>query len=238
MRKSLGLIPRTLRSGKFLAGVALVVALLVLPSGAHADTLNIVAQVDGGPTMLIAQSFTGFVAFTGTVGAFTFNSITGVGSPNLAEPALSTTSLNVQSAPGSHVLNVWVSQQDLTSPTGVNAFLSSFTSQSFSGGVTSVVEQTFIDNGNGQFGGTLLASSTFLGIGSNSSVNNTPPLVTPYSETVEYTITTSGFGNVNDTIEISAPSQPVPEPSTLLLAGSAVGALLLLTKRRGACQRL
>jgi hypothetical protein len=220
----------------FLAPLLLMAAVLALASGAQADNISIALQEDGGAITLVASSSTGYASFVGTYGTFTFNSVSGTGFPNLAEPSLASTSLDVQNsyAPGTHTLNVFVTQSGVTSPTGVNSFLSSFTSQAFTGLIFSVTEQTFIDTTNGLYGGTLLASSTFTGIGSNSSVNNTPSLSNPYSETVEYTIITNGAGRVNDTIDID-PSQPtpVPEPSgsSLLLSAFGVGGLLL-TKRR------
>lgn len=221
-----------LRSGRLLTGVALVVALLVLASGAHADNISIGLQqagINGGAITTVASG-SGFASFVGGYGSFTFNSVSGTGSPILAEPSLASTSLDVQNSIGSDIIHVFVTQSGLTSPTGVNSFLSSFTSQTFTGAITLVVEQTFIDTGNGLYGGTLLASSNFTGLGSNSSVNSTPSLSNPYSETVEYTITATGAGRVNDTINIDA-ALPVPEPSSLLLSALGVGGLLLRKRR-------
>jgi hypothetical protein len=234
MRRSLGFITAT----EFLVGVALVLALLVLPSEARANTITIGLQEAGvnGGAITTEASGNGSVSLVGIAyGVFTFNNLSGIGSPILAPPTLSTSSLNVASG-GAAVLNVFITEMGLTFPSGVNSFISAFTSNLLSGGVTSVVEQTFIDTSNGLFGGTLLASSTFTGIGSNSSSNNTPSLGT-YSETVEYTITTTGAGSVNDTINLglgTGGSSTVPEPSALLLSGLGAGSLLLFAKRRRA----
>jgi hypothetical protein len=233
MRKSLEFI----RAAEFLVGVALVLALLVLPSGACANTITIglqEASVNGGAVTTVGSG-NGTVSLVGiTYGDFIFNNLSGTGTPILAAPTLSTTSINVSSATGA-VLNVFITETGLTFPTGVNSFISAFTG-SLSGAVTSVVEQTFVDTSNGLFGGTQLASATFTGTGTGntSSTNNTPFLGT-YSETVEYTITTTGSGSVNDTIDISlgpgGSSATVPEPSALLLSGFGLGGLLLFAKR-------
>jgi hypothetical protein len=220
--------------GKLLGTVALVI--LAMSPSARADNIFLGIQQDGSPaTPSLVQSGNGYISFTGGLGgAFSFNMISATGNPILTEPAFSTSSMDVQNVDGlSHVLNVFLTQTDLTSPQSVNSFLSSFTSQTFSGGITSVVEQTFIDPNNGWFDGTLLASQTFNGLGSASSVDSTPPLDGAYSETVEYTITTNGFGRVNDTINIDAAPQAVPEPSTLALFSTALLGLAALaaTKR-------
>jgi hypothetical protein len=98
----------------------------------------------------------------------------------------------------------------------------------FTGAIASVEELTFIDPGNGLYGGTQLASATFFGAGATSSTNSfTPPLTGPYSETVEYIVTTNGAGSVNDTVDITDPT-PVSEPSALLLAGLGIGGVFLL----------
>ena len=229
-----GLFRTAIERGVFFLAVAIFV-LVTAVSSAHADAISIGYSVDGGAITSLGSSITGNFSVTGTaIGAFTFNNISGTGSPILSEPQLSTSSLNVQSGAGSHTLNVFITEQGLSFPSGVNSFLSSFNSQTFSGSISSVLEQTFIDTTNGLWGGTSLASANFTGIGSTSSTNNSPSLgPNPYSETVEYTITTYGVGNVNDTIDINlGQATSVPEPSTLVLTGFGLSGLLLLVSKR------
>ena len=210
-----------------LISLALFVVLILLPSRALADGIVISLQENGGAITTVGSGI-GSASFSGLFGDFTFNSVTGVGSPYLAEPGLQSTSIDIAGGTGNAVLNVFVTEQGLTSPTGVNSFLSTFTSQLFSGNIASVMEQTFIgDPGSG----TLLASQTFTGLGTSSSVNSTPSLSGPYDETVEYTITTTGAGSVNDSIQIASAPVSTPEPSTLLLVGLGLGGLLLFGKR-------
>jgi len=227
MRGSLGFIP----AKEFVVGVALVLALLVLPSGVRANTITIGVSQDGIAGVLQTAG-NGSASFAGlTYGAFTLNLASGIGSPILTEPSLLITSLNAQ-ANSAGVLHVFITEQYLIL-TGVNSFISSFASNLLIGGATSVVEQTFVDASNGLFGGTQLASSTFTGLGSNSSSDSAPSLDGGfYSVTVEYTITATGAGNVNDTINLNLGSSTVPEPSALLLTGFGLGGLLLFAKRR------
>jgi PEP-CTERM motif len=209
-----------------------ICALVTVTSSAHANTMEVAIQVDGG-FLVPLSSGTGSISLSGDLaggGLFT-SSINATGFPILSQPQLSTSLLNVQSAPGTHVLDVFITQQGLSFPSGVNSFISSFSAQFTGLNAPSVLEQTFISPFNVLFAGTLLASANFPGVGSTSSTNNTPLLGSPYSETVEYRITTNGPGSVNATINLG-PSTSVPEPSTLLLAGFGLGGLLLLVSKR------
>jgi hypothetical protein len=184
-------------------------AAVLASTPARADLISIGISEDGG---LISQEASGdgnASVSNLSFGTFTANNISGTGSPILTEPSLATSSLNVSTGTGSHVLNVFITEQGLSSfPT--NLALSSFTSNLFSGAVTSVLEQTFISSSDALFTGTLLASQTFTGLSIGSALSAVPSLTAPFSETVEYTITTTGAGTVNDTINIAA----VPEAST------------------------
>jgi hypothetical protein len=220
--------------------VGLLAVLLVVASGAYADTISIGLQENGGSISTVATGTpgAGFASYAGVYGDFSFNSITGEGSPNVPEPSLYSSSFNAQSSSTTgNVLRVYITEQGLTT-TGVASFLSSFTSQAFTGAIASVQELTFINSGNGLYGGTQMASAIFYGAGATSSAYTPASLTGPYSETVEYIVTTNGIGSVNDTIDITAPTpsgptSPAPESSTLLQTGLGIGSLLLfVTKRR------
>ncbi len=222
-----------------LAATALLFMPLLCAASAHATPLiSIGLQEDGGAITTVAtDGGSGNATYSGAFGTYTVNDVSATGYPALPEPQLLTNSINLEAGTGSNVLNVYVTEQGLTSPTGVNPFLSSFTSNLLNGAVTSVDEQTLIDLSDGLFTGTTLASANFTSIGTSTSTNDTPSLVGPYSETTEYTITTTGIGNVNDTIDISAATTTVPEPASLWLFATGLLGMTLMRRRRFAFLR-
>jgi hypothetical protein len=212
----------------------LTLAVLVgLPSLAHADTISVGVSIGGGPITTIVSAANGAFPLVGTFsdGMFTF-SYSATGSSLIPEPMLDSNSIDVSTG-GAGVMTLYVTEQGLSTPTGVNPFVSSFTTNSLTPGIASVAESTLVDLGDGQFTGSLLSSVMVTTAGPTANITATTPLLAaPYSETEKYVITATGAGNTNDTINIAAAPMAVPEPGSLGLLSSGLFGIGLLGLRR------
>ena len=218
---------------KLLPVAALLASASLCAPAAHASLISIGLQEantnSGAITTVTTDSGTGAASYSGAYGDFTVNQVQATGSPVLASPNLDSGSINVSSASGG-TITVYVTESGLSSPVGVIDLASAFTSNVFNNDVTSVAESTYVSTSNALYGGALLASNTFTGIGTQTSTDASPVLADPFSETMEYVITTYGTADVNDTIDLTA----VPEPASIALLGSGLLALGLLLRRRSA----
>jgi hypothetical protein len=211
---------------------------LLWASAASANPVSIYAATDGNAPTLIAGPGNGGAS----VSAFSLGtwSITAsaTGTPPLASGFLDSNTIDVQSA-GSGVLHVWTTETGLTSPLGAVPFESTFTSNTMTANITSSLEQTCVDPANGIPTTTTncsnpsnLSQNTFTAIGSVGPLIATSPTLGPgpYSLTEEYTITATGTGNTNLTINVQPAA--VPEPASLTLLGSALAGLGWFSRRR------
>ena len=205
-----------------LSGAALLVAMV---SAADASIVTIGYGIDVAPVAVAS----GTNAATFTDG--TTVQISAAAAPLLPTDLLNSTSLNIQNLAGVHTVTVVVTAQGLLSPLGVNAFLSSFTSNLLPAGWT-VTESTFISPTNALFTGNALSTEAFSAIGTNVQTAFGNAGTGPFSMTELYTIHSTGVGSALSTINISA----VPEASTwamMILGFMGVGFMAYRRRDKG-----
>ena len=209
----IGSIKRTLG----IASVALV-ATFVAPA-ANA-TVFIGESTDGGAITQIGTSGANSASASGTFGNFTA-SVVGNSTP---PDYLFSNAIGAATSTGG-TLSLYVTATGLTQ-SAEQLFLSGFSSNNLLAGF-SVTEQTFLDTGNGgnnlfSTSGSLLGSQNFTNFGAVQQTANLGAITGPFSITEVYTITATGPGTFNATIDVSA----VPEASTwamLILGFLGVG---------------
>jgi hypothetical protein len=201
---------------------------LLCASAASADTVTIglqTASVNGGA--VTAQPGAGPTASISTVGYGGFTvSASGFGQSALVPPALlfsGTVNVAQSALSAGTVLNIFVTDQGITTPTGLVGFLSGFTVNTLSAGWT-VLETTLVSSTNALFAGTTLSSAMFNSsdVPGGATGLNSASVTGPYSVTEEYTITSSASaGGSTDTMQLST----TPLPATLPLFATGLGAL-------------
>jgi hypothetical protein len=210
-----------------LAAAAIALAAVITTSAANAAVV-IGYSLDGGGVIPVGVGPDG-AAYSGSFGDFDVN-LTGSDTGTLPS-ILESFSLNVDSAGTPGVLNIFITDTDLTAPLGSVTFTSAFGVDQLIPGWT-VQEQTFLDPTNGFFGLTnALGSSTFYAPGSVSQDATADAGVGPYSVTEQYTITapTAGLSVAHISLSVSE----VPEAATwamFLVGFGALGAALRMRR--------
>jgi PEP-CTERM motif len=209
---------------------AVAVAALGVAGTTHASTISIGTSINGGAITTQASGATpGPVTFTGAVGAYNLDTVSGV---DLTAASLDSNSINATATGTLDTLNIFVSASDITSFSGLVQALSGLTVNVLTPGWT-VTESTFEDNSNTVFGTTTLLATHSFTSGPDTFTLLTPVSVTtPFSVTEEFVIQSNGIsGATNNTIDLSG---SVPEPSTWAMLGLGFAGMGLagLTRRR------
>jgi hypothetical protein len=199
---------------------------------AHAATISIGTALNGGTiTLQNSGAAPGPVTFSGPVGAYNIDTVSGV---DLSATSLDSNSISATSTGTTEVLDVYVSVSDVTGLSGLQRALSGLTVNFLTPG-WSVTESTFEDNSNLVFGtANTLATHTFIS-GPDIFTALAPVSVTsPFSVTELYQISSNGLsGAANDTIDVSG----VPEPSTWAMLGIGFAVIGLVGFRKARARR-
>lgn len=165
---------------------------------------------------------------------FTINGLQ-VGETSQHSPEAFDTNLDVTSS-GAGTLYAWITEQGLTSPSGLTNFKSGFTLNIFPTNFTSAQLITYVSPTNQLFAGTMMSHTTFTTTNSTNYTVSTPslPSTSPdWSETAEYIFTFSGASEANPTIDMTDASKPtIPEPASLVLLGTSLLGIGAIRRRR------
>jgi hypothetical protein len=198
---------------------------------ARADVITIGTALNGGTPTVVATG-TGTASYSGSLGNFTIAPAGGTGAPPLTNPALlDSDTIDITSTATTDTLDVYVTESDITSPTGLESFLSSFTENTMTAGWT-VTESVYLDTADGIFALTTLLGTTTITAGLTTDEQTIAADVGdgPYSITAMYVINTNDTpGQDNSTINVA-----VPEPGSLLVLGTGLFAFGMVgwTRRR------
>jgi hypothetical protein len=201
-------------------------ALMAFAAASPSDAAVYLGFEQNGGGITTVDTDAAVVTFAGAFGNFEVNVFSGTDG---VYPQLLGTSGQARNSGGGNAgtLDVYVTVTDLTQiPTG---FFSSFASNVLPAGWSMQI-RTYADDGNGLYGGTLLSSNTFGGIGTYEDIG-TASLSGQYSVTARYTIVAPTNGEALANAAIAA----VPEPGTwaLMIAGFG-GAGAMIRRRRAA----
>jgi hypothetical protein len=222
-----------LRRWAFIAAMATTLA---CSAKVDAATIHIGVDTDGagGPitTLVTGVAGAGFAGFAGgpVGGGFTVTSASGQADPIISLPDLfQTQTVNASGAAGT--LLVYITATGLTSPTGLQDFVTTLTSNTLSGATATL--SAFLDNANGIFSTPALGLMASAGFGGPGVVAQSASLTADaeYSVTALYEIVFgSGGGNANLTINVAVPGPVLGAgiPGLIL----ACGALIALARRR------
>lgn len=222
------------KAWRLLGGLLFGVCLCAL--GARANTVEL-ELISGGLTSGVivgtpCGTGSSCVQFNGTVGAWTINLASGV-SNGPVDPFMDLSSFNATSAAGAAPLSVLLTDT-FSSPSIMFNLASSGTLISGSG---TAMLSAYLDSGNTLFAncGTTCTASDLIGtLGSFSgsyatNASFTLNSVPSYALTENMTLTDLGSTGLMWSTDSSI--QGVPEPSTLMLLGTA-GLLLMFARRR------
>ncbi len=187
---------------------------LLWATNAGASTVTIGASINGG-AITTEGSGTSAASASFSIGGYDINEVSGA--RGVLNDIFNSNSLNVSTTGvPTGTLDIWVTIQGLTSPTGLTGLESTLTSNALFGGWTENLS-TYLDLGNGLFSqATPLSQHGFVGPGAFQMVTS-ELLSGTYSITELYIVNASGQGSANANIDVA--SAPLPAALPLFATG-------------------
>lgn len=220
-----------MRRIRFLMLLFMTTAIVSWPVIAQADTVSI-GLLEGGGSPTTVASGTGQAHVSQSFGTFSNVVVDGQGQSMLTAPdVLFANTINTATSAGG-TLEIFVTDQGLTSPSGFLPAFSSFTVNTLPAGWT-VVEETFLDPNNGLYGGNPLSMASFSAIGTNAQTTTTTT-GSMYSVTELFRVTATGAGDSNLTTDLSLTPAAVgaAEPGSIILLGLGLCGIAMVMRRR------
>ena len=175
-----------------------------------------------------ASALPGVYSYIGSVGAYTVNVTTGIGSPVLPPGALDLNSIEVSGSPTGPLTIEW-SENGVTAP--ITTWDMAFGGTLSLGTLNSLTNTDYESNTNSFFAQTNTIGTitpTWTGTSFSGIATGTAPASGTYSLTDVITLNSSGLTAFSGDASLT----PTPEPASVVLLGSVISATVIALRRR------